>query len=93
MKFNFKEFQIVTRVMKKPQDREQPRYEWSGIEDMNVNAVLSQIYLGEKNANTDKKDQRELWNVCVDILRALTHSRRVSWKRIYFISLIQSIRV
>lgn len=81
----FQEFQIVTRVMKKPQDREQPRYEWNGIEDINVNAVLSQIYLEEKDTYSDKKDQSELWKVCVDLLRALTRSRRVSWKLIYSI--------
>ena len=73
----FKEFQIVTRVMKKPQDREKPRYEWNGIEMSNINAVLVQIYLGEIDANAEENDQGYLWKVCVDVLKHFTRSRKV----------------
>ena len=73
----FKEFQIVTRVMKKPQDKEQSRFEWNGIEECNLNEVLLQIYHGKKDDVQDKESP--LWEVCVDILKTLTHSRKVRY--------------
>merc|ERR1712141_980163 len=77
----FKEFQIVTRVMKKPQDKEQSRFEWNGIEECNLNEVVLQIYHGKKDDMQDQESQ--LWEVCVDILKTLTHSRKNEGHTVY----------
>ena len=72
----FKEFQIVTRVLKKPQDRDHHRYEWNGIEESNINAVLNQIYLGDKNLD-EEIEHSELWKTCVYVLNVLIKSKKV----------------
>ena len=73
----FKEFQIVTRVLKKPHDKDYQRFEWNGIEEDNIHKVLNHIYLG--NVGTlDEAEPSELWKTCVEVLEILTRSRTVS---------------
>ena len=60
--------------------------EWNGIEKTNLNTTLVRIYLGKMDNDSDEMEQSQLWNICVDILKTLTRSRRVSVNREYLIS-------
>ena len=90
----FKEFQIVTRVLKKPQDRDNHRFEWNGIEEDNIHKVLNQIYLGNLEYHNEENGS-QLWQTCTDVLQVLTRSRKVckfqSYKR-FFIAPVIGIR-
>ena len=76
----FKEFRIVTRVLKKPQDQDNHRYEWNGIEESNINAVLNQLYLEDHENLDDGIEHSKLWKTCVDVLKVLLKSRKVRIK-------------
>merc|ERR1712126_330482 len=74
----FKEFQIVTRVVKKPHDKDYQRFEWNGIEEDSIHNVLNQIYLGNVGM-LDEAEPSELWKTCVEVLEILTRSRKSIW--------------